>query len=227
MRFEELNWMDVEEYLKKDNRIMLVLGACEQHAFLSLLTDVRIPMALADAASQESGVLVAPPLNFGISPYFLDYPGSISLRVETFIHVVEDVILSLYRQGFRRVLIVNGHGGNEPVKNKIVELCNIHEDLEVIFYSWWTSHSVDQVAVNHNLKPAHANWLEAFPFTKVTELPSQPKTPPHYQGLLGAKKMREVFGDGSFGGDYEVSAEIMNQIFYAAYEDILFYLNFE
>ena len=91
MRLEELNWMDVEAYLKKDDRIMLVLGACEQHAYLSLLTDVKIPMALADSASQQSGVLVGPPLNFGVSPYFLNYPGTISLRVSTFLDAVEDI----------------------------------------------------------------------------------------------------------------------------------------
>ena len=60
MRLEELNWMDVEAYLKKDNRLMLVLGACEQHGYLSLLTDTLIPLALADAAAQQSGVPVAP-----------------------------------------------------------------------------------------------------------------------------------------------------------------------
>jgi creatinine amidohydrolase len=105
MRFEELNWMDVERYLERDNRVMVVLGACEQHGYLSLLTDVKIPLALADAASRQSGVLVAPPLNFGISPYFLSYPGTISLRTETFIRVVEDLITSLYEQGFRRFLV--------------------------------------------------------------------------------------------------------------------------
>ena len=63
MRLEELNWMDVEEYLKNENRVMLVLGACEQHGYLSLLTDVKIPLALADVVSQRSGVLVAPPVN--------------------------------------------------------------------------------------------------------------------------------------------------------------------
>ena len=71
MRFEDLNWMDVEEYLKQDDRLMIVLGACEQHGYLSLLTDVRIPLTLADAASKQTGVLIAPPINFGISPYFL------------------------------------------------------------------------------------------------------------------------------------------------------------
>ena len=49
MRSEDLNWMDVENYLKTDDRLMLVTGACEQHGYLSLLTDVKIPMALATA----------------------------------------------------------------------------------------------------------------------------------------------------------------------------------
>jgi creatinine amidohydrolase len=55
MRIEDLNWMDVEEYLKHDNRLMLVVGACEQHGYLSLLSDVKIPLALADAAAKQTG----------------------------------------------------------------------------------------------------------------------------------------------------------------------------
>ena len=121
MRLEELNWMDVEGYLKRD-RIMLVLGACEQHGYLSLLTDVLIPMALADVASQRTGVVVAPPLNFGVSPYFLTYPGTISLRLSTFLDTVEDIVRSLYGQGFRRFMILNGHGGNDPARGRLVEL---------------------------------------------------------------------------------------------------------
>ena len=78
MRFEDLSWFDVEKYLQKDNRLMVVLGACEQHGYLSLLTDSKIPLALADAASQKTGVLIAPVVNYGISPYFIEYPGSFS-----------------------------------------------------------------------------------------------------------------------------------------------------
>ena len=68
MRLSELNWFDVQSYLETDDRIMVVLGSCEQHAYLSLLTDAKIPLAMADAASQQCGVIVAPPLNFGSSP---------------------------------------------------------------------------------------------------------------------------------------------------------------
>ena len=166
MRLEELNWMDVENYLKSDDRIIVVLGACEQHAFLSLLTDVRIPLAIADAVSQETGVIMAPAVNFGISPYFLSYPGTISLRVSTLLDLVEDLIRSLYQQGFRRFLILNGHGGNEPVKGRINELANQLSGLQTIWYSWWTSHSVEKISQDNGLKPYHASWLEAFPFHK-------------------------------------------------------------
>src|SRR5512137_608954 len=101
MRIDDLNWMDVEQYLKQDDRLILVVGACEQHGYLSLLADVKIPLALADAASKQTGVLVAPPLNFGASPYFLTYPGTLSLRLSTLMDTVEDILRSAYGQGFR------------------------------------------------------------------------------------------------------------------------------
>jgi creatinine amidohydrolase len=106
MRLEDLNWFDVESYLKEDDRLMLIFGACEQHGYLSLLTDVKIPLALADAASKETGVLVAPALNFGVSPYHLGYPGTISIRVTTLLEIVEDIVMSTYGHGFRRILVI-------------------------------------------------------------------------------------------------------------------------
>jgi creatinine amidohydrolase len=226
MRLEELNWMDVENYLKSEDRIMLVLGACEQHGYLSLLTDVHIPQALADTASQRTGVLVAPPLNFGVSPYFLSYPGTISLRLSTYVDAVEDIVRSLHQQGFRRFLLLNGHGGNQPASTRLHELANQLPDLKIFWYSWWSSHSVEAAAMKHGLKSYHAAWIEAFPFTRVGELPEGEKTPPSYQGILSAEEYRRVFGDGVFGGPYQVDMEIMNEIFAAALEDVLYYLNF-
>ncbi|HZW03215.1 MAG TPA: creatininase family protein [Anaerolineaceae bacterium] len=227
MRLEELNWMDVESYLEQDDRLMLITGACEQHGYLSLLTDVKIPAALADAASSQSGVPVAPPLNFGVSPYFLAYPGTISLRVSTFIEVVADMVRSVYGYGFRRLLFLNGHGGNDPARGRLTELVNELPGLQVGFYSWWTSHSVESVAVKHDLKRYHAGWLEAFPFTQVSELPEGSKIPPAFQGLPGAERARKLYGDGVFGGAYRVDDAVMQEIFTAALEDVLMLLKFD
>ena len=226
MRLEELNWMDVETYLAQDDRIILVLGATEQHGYLSLLTDVKIPLALADAASASTGVLVAPPLNFGVSPYFATYPGTISLRTSTFLAAVEDIVRSLYRVGFRRMFIMNGHGGNSGVRTTLTELANELEDLKFIWYSWWESHSIEAVAMKHELKTTHASWMEAFPFTRVSELPADDKIPPKVTGIPNAEETRTLYGDGMFGGAYQVSGEIMDEVFAAALGDVLEFIQF-
>src|SRR5512137_1708518 len=209
MRIEDLNWMDVENYLKHDDRLLLVIGACEQHAYLSMLTDIKIPLALADAASQQTGVLVAPPLNYGASPYFLAYPGSLSLRLTTLMDMVEDIVRSAHAQGFRRFLVLNGHGGNTGLKLRLGELANQLPGLKVQWYAWWLSHSVEAVALRHDLKPTHANWLEVFPFTTVSDLPQTAKAPPIVPSeVLDSATARQVYGDGSFGGPYQAAPEI-------------------
>ncbi len=227
MRFEELNWFDIEKYLQGDDRLMLVIGACEQHGYLSQTTDVLIPQALADAASQQTGVLVAPSVNFGSSPYFLDYPGTLSLRLSTLMDLVEDILRSAHRQGFRRILVLNGHGGNDGVRSRLFDLANQLPGLRLAWYAWWQSHSVQAIAEKHELKPAHANWLEAFPFTIVSDLPAGEKVPPHIDGILGAKEARLSYGDGMFGGAYQADPAIMDEIFSTAVADLIQLLKFE
>lgn len=226
MRLEDINWFDAENYLKQEDRLILVIGACEQHGYLSLLADVKIPLALADAASQKTGVLVAPPVNFGISPYFLDYPGTLSLRVSTLLDLTEDILRSAYHHGFRRFLILNGHGGNDPVRSRLYELANQLPDLRLAWYAWWLAHSVEAAAIRHGLKSYHAAWIEAFPFTRVSELPEGVKTPPPISGLLSAQASRQAYGDGVFGGPYKVDEKIMQEIFDKALADVLDLLEF-
>ncbi len=228
MRFEDMNWMQVEEYLKQDDRVILVLGACEQHGYLSLLTDIRIPMALADAAGQQSGVVVAPPLNFGVSPYFLAYPGTISLRVSTFIEVLEDVIRSLYGQGFRRFLVLNGHGGNDSARVRLTELSNELEGLKTSWYAWWTTPTVKRFAEERGLLPEHASWMEAFSFTRVAELPDEVKSPAEPTArILNAAETRQRNGDGMYGGAYQTDVKWMDELFELCLADVLPLLDFQ
>jgi creatinine amidohydrolase len=154
--------MEIEAYLKKDDRLMLVLGATEQHGYISIGADVKIPLSLADAASQQTGVLVAPPLNFGCSSYFTKFPGTISIRVKTLVDVVEDMVRSLHGQGFKRLLILNGHGGNKPAKISLGELVNEWPDLQLAWYDWYESSSVNAIAKQHNLIGYHAHGSRPF-----------------------------------------------------------------
>jgi creatinine amidohydrolase len=228
MHFEDFNWMGVEKYLKHDDRVILVLGACEQHGYLSLMTDAKIPMALAEAASESTGAIVAPPLNFGCSPYFLSYPGTISLRLHTYLDLVEDILRSLYGVGFRKVMILNGHGGNTSVRTHLVELVNELSDLKLRWYAWWITDTVAEISKKHGLINQHANWEEAFDFTIVSEMPDDVKPVPSTDStILDKTATREVYGDGMFGGAYQADPTVMREIFDACLADIVKLLKFE
>lgn len=226
MRLAELNWMEIETYLKKDDRLLLVLGATEQHGYISIGADVKIPLSLADAASQQSGVLVAPPLNFGCSSYFTKYPGTISLRVKTLVDVVEDMVRSLFQQGFKRLVIVNGHGGNKPAKVSLGELVNELHGLKLSWYDWWEASSVNAIAKQYNLQGYHASWIEAFPFVRQANMPAGEKPAFETDRILSSDEVRQAIGDGVYGGAYHVDEAIMSEIFAASLRDILLLLQF-
>ena len=211
MLLEDLNWMDVENYLKQDDLIILVTGACEQHGYLSLLTDIKAPMAIAVIAAQRESVLVAPPINFGVSPYFAKYPGTISLSAETFLRLIRDVIECLQAQGFKRILIVNGHGGNR-IGELLIEIANAHAGLKLDWLSWWLLPEVNAIAAAHGLEPGHANWMENFRFTRVAEVPGGVKPRVTLPAVVDASTMRILLGDGSYGGDYQASDEVMDEL---------------
>ena len=110
---EELSWKDVEEYLEEQNLILLPVGSIEQHGpHLPLATDSIIAQHIAEGAAKECGVLVAPPIKYAISLNHIDFPGTVSLQPETLIQVIWDVCRCLSHHGFKKILIVNGHGGN-------------------------------------------------------------------------------------------------------------------
>ncbi len=214
MHFEDLNWMDVESYLRQDDRVVLITGACEQHAYLSLATDIRVPTAVARAACEQEHVLIAPPINFGISPYFTAFPGTISLRVETFVVVVREVLGELIRQGFRRILVSNGHGGNTgALANLLVELSSANPGCKFVLFESWNHPYVHAVAEEAGLKINHASWAEAFPFTRVAENPSGVKPDVIMPRIADAATFREALGDGNYGGPYQASDDVVQRSF--------------
>jgi creatinine amidohydrolase len=121
MKIAEMNWFQVEDYLKSDDRAIVPLGSTEQHAYLSNAVDTILSERIAVEAAAPLHVPVFPPLAFGITPYFTNYPGTISLRMETYSRIITDILDSLHTTGFRRFLFVNGHGGNNPGQTATLE----------------------------------------------------------------------------------------------------------
>ncbi len=224
MRARELNWMHVEEYLTREDRVVLPLGSTEQHGYLSLETDNILAEGVSAEAAEPLGVLVLPVVPYGLTPSFAAYPGSPSLRVATYVAVLRDLLDSLHGQGFRRFLLVNGHGGNLPAFGLVREWAADNPEAQAIFHSWWSSGRVQAVAREVDPQPSHANWFENFPWTRLAgvELPKEPK-PPLDQAAYraaGPAEVRELLGDGVFEGAYELPDEDVARVWQAGVAEV-------
>jgi creatinine amidohydrolase len=213
--------MHLEEYLRQDDRIVLPLGSTEQHAYLSLGTDNILAERVAVEAAEPLGVPVLPVQPYGITPRFAAYPGSPTLRVETFVAVVTDLLDSLSGQGFRRILFVNGHGGNAPARSAAMQWGAKNTGTRVRYHDWWNSPRVLDVVRAIDPEGSHASWMENFPWTRLpgVEFPSESK-PSAATEVHDPAEFRRLVGDGSFGGAYQHSDEDMLRVWQAGVEEV-------
>lgn len=135
---QELTWQEVEGYLQNGPRervVLVPIGATEQHGPAGCAgVDTLVAMTICEDVAQRTGVLVAPPLWYGDSSHHAAFPSTISLSPDTMIAVVRDICRSLARQGFSRIVIVNGHkGSNLPALTSAVRLIHEQEFPDVLF----------------------------------------------------------------------------------------------
>jgi creatinine amidohydrolase len=223
MRITEMNWMQVESYLKGDDRCIIPIGSTEQHGYLSLGVDLILADRVANEAAEPVGVPVFPVMPYGIAPYFTSYPGTISLKVETLLAVARDVIASVGRAGFRRILIVNGHGGNQPVAGLAGDMMVEHPHLSIKFHSWWNAPRTWARVQQIDPSGSHANWMENFPWTRLANVAIPRETKAGFdRELMRASApagVREILGDGSFGGTYQKPDEVMLELWRTGVEE--------
>ena len=223
MRIHDMNWMQLAEYLERDDRCVVPLGSTEQHAYLSLCVDNILAEKMALDAAEPLGIPVFPVLNYGITPYFSAYPGSITLRMETYLRVIRDILDQLAAQGFRRILLVNGHGGNSPAATQAVEWMADHPQTQVKFHNWWNAPKTWAKVQAIDPEASHASWMENFPWTRLpgVQLPDEqkPGIDVDYMRVLSPAAVRDYLGDGNFCGYYQRSDDDMLALWAVAVEE--------
>lgn len=223
MRISDMNWMQVEAYLQRDDRAVLPIGSTEQHSHLRLTVDAILPERLAVEAAEPLGIPVFPALPYGVTPYFREFPGTVSLKVETHLHVVRDILDSLAHSGFRRILIVNGHGGNGAAQQLAQEWAADHTQCRVLFHNWWNApltwakvQAIDPVA-------SHGSWMENFPWTRLPGV-SMPDTQRPMVDMarvraLDPVALRQYLGDGNYGGYYQRPDDDLHALWQVAVDE--------
>lgn len=216
MRISEMNWMQVRDHAAQDDRAVLPIGSIEQHAYLSLAVDAILAERVAGDAVEGLAIPVYPVISYGLTPNFVEYPGTVTLRLSTLCALITDVLTGIVRSGFKRIVVVNGHGGNNPAHGAVLEWLDQHRGVQVKWHNWWNAPRTMAEVMAIDPVASHASWMENFPWTRLGNVPMPPVQKPmmdlvRFEQLDPAAK-KELLGDGNFGGFYQRAEAEMDRI---------------
>ena len=223
MRIADMNWMQVRDHVAQDDRAVLPIGSTEQHAYLSLAVDSILSERVALEAAEPLGVPVFPVINYGLTPSFVAYPGTVTLKISTLCALLTDVLDGMVRSGFRRIVIVNGHGGNTPAHGAVLEWLDRHHGCQVKWHNWWNAPKTWAKAMEIDPVASHASWLENFPWTRLAGVAMPAEQKPmidlgHFSRVDPVAK-QALLGDGNYGGLYQRGDDDMMAMWRVAIEE--------
>lgn len=223
MRIADMNWMQIAAHAAHDDRAVLPIGSTEQHAYLSLAVDAILAERVAIEAAGPLAIPVFPTINYGLTPNFVDYPGTVTLRMATLCALITDILDGIVRSGFRRIVIVNGHGGNSPAHGAVLEWLDHHRGVQVKWHNWWNAPATFAKVQAIDPLASHASWMENFPWTRLGNIAMPDTRKPmldlaHFLQVDPGRK-KELLGDGNYGGLYQRSDEDMLALWQVAIEE--------
>ncbi len=167
-----LSWKEVEQLVPSNPVLLIPVGTVEQHGqHMPVNADNMVAGFVAQRAAEATGAYVTPAINYGVSMAFRNFPGTISVQPSTLTAVLRDVCQELIRQGFRRLIFVNNHGGNQTSCEQVAR--DLHRDHGIVMgsiYPWNLGYGLmrdtydDAAAVyGHGGEPETSAMLAMFP----------------------------------------------------------------
>ncbi|MGB2696736.1 MAG: creatininase family protein [Candidatus Zixiibacteriota bacterium] len=137
-KLDELNWMEFQELVpKKIQTVIIPVGTIEAHGVISLGTDTHIAIKLCQMIADDLKAILAPPIYYGVTRTLYSYPGSLTVKSETFQAYMTELFESLVDKGFSRIVVINGHGGNIDELDKAGLKINQTTKAKVAVVHWW------------------------------------------------------------------------------------------
>lgn len=137
-RLERLNWKQFAKTIpKKTNTVLLPVGTIEAHGPGALGTDAIIPAYIANKLSQPLNAMVAPTINYGVTKSLIAFPGSLTVTRNILKEYVREVAFSLADAGFKKIIILNGHGGNTDSFDELGANLWKEKGASSLIIHWW------------------------------------------------------------------------------------------
>ncbi len=134
-RYAEMTWPECKEAADQGRVAVLPVGTYEDHGHhLPIDVDVVLSSEICERAVARipDEAVLAPAVTHGYSPHHMDFPGTITIKWDTFVNYVRDVCCSLAHHGFTRILLVNGHGSNAPLVEMAARLTVLETEGRVL-----------------------------------------------------------------------------------------------
>ncbi len=174
-RYETLTWPELDASVEMNKAIVIPIGSIEQHGH-HLPVDVDVLLAtevcLAAGRAAPTSTLVLPPVSYGYCRHVMDFPGTINVRQSTFTNQLIEIGLSLAYHGFKRIIMVNGHGSNHPLVEQAGRMITLQTDALCATLSWWNLASEKWEQEVRQSEPggcAHACELETAMYLHLNE----------------------------------------------------------
>jgi len=139
-RYELLTWPEINAAVAMKKVVLLPVGATEQHGpHLPLDTDFKLASAVANEAGHRSpeDMVVMPAVPYGYTHHVQDFPGTINIEPSTFTKYLLDITRSVAYHGFKRIIILNGHGSNHHLVEQAGRQTIMQTDALCVTLSWW------------------------------------------------------------------------------------------
>jgi len=135
---DDLNWMEFKQFVPaKIDTVILTVGTMEAHGFINTGADNTVPIALAKTIAPEVNALIAPHIPYGVTGILSPYPGSLHIPEDVFRSYVHAVMVGLAGDGFRNIIVLNGHGPNIPVVSEVADDVARQYKVNTLVVNWW------------------------------------------------------------------------------------------
>lgn len=239
LTWNQLSWPRIKERADAGHVVLVPVGVIEQHGHhLPVDTDAFIPQEIVhEAARRDPQILPGPTVHFGYTPSNKNFPGSISLSIDTWMSLIREIVRSVARAGFDRIAIVNGHGGQVILSRLTSSMLQDEDQIQVVTLDWFglvedemsklfsdeklsgsrVGHAgAVETSVNLHLRPELSDQGE-----RVTHLgPSKPAYVSAVRGFLQTPR-EELSVSGVMGDPKLASAEKGAELFEAAVERLI------